>query len=140
MNRKEHDQKTSAIDGKMDKLKNILNEQIGTANIKKGTGKDVLAAKRAAANARLQTSKAAFKEKATAEILKAQNSINEAKARLAEKKNTRDPAKLEDYIDDVIAYAGACVELSILAADEADLAIVEAVEAIRAYESLSDQS
>lgn len=43
-------------------------------------------------------------------------------------------AKMAEYIDDTIEYAAACIELSLLAAEEAKLAILEAASAEQEYE------
>ena len=74
------------------------------------------------------------KSKASSELLKAQMNIDVAKEELAAKKEAYDKASLENYIEEVIEYASACAELSILAAEEAKLATLEAVQAQNEYD------
>ena len=74
------------------------------------------------------------KGKASSELLKAQMNIDVAKEELAAKKEAYDKASLENYIEEVIEYASACAELSILAAEEAKLATLEAVQAQNEYD------
>ena len=57
-----------------------------------------------------------------------------AKENLVAKKEDYDKYKMEEYINDTVEYAEACVELSILAAEEAKLATLEAIEASKEYE------
>ena len=73
------------------------------------------------------------KGKASSELIKAQMNIDAAKADLAAKKEAHDKASFEKYIDDTIEYAAACIELSILAAEEAKLATPEAIAAEQEY-------
>ena len=74
------------------------------------------------------------KGKASSELLKAQMNIDMAKKELEEKKELHDKEKLEEYINDMIEYASACIELSKLAAEEARLAKLEAISAQKEYE------
>lgn len=62
--------------------------------------------------------------------------IDVAKEKLVEMKEEHDKAKMEEYICDIVEYAEACVELSILAAEETKLATLEAVAAEQEYEDL----
>ena len=74
------------------------------------------------------------KSKASSELLKAQMNIDVAKEELAAKKEAHDKASLEEYIKDMTEYASACAELSILAAEEAKLAALQAVAAEKEYD------
>lgn len=74
------------------------------------------------------------KGKASSELLKAQMNIDVAKKELAAKKEAHDKAQLEKYIEETVEYASACVELSLLAAEEAKLAMLEAIEASTEYD------
>lgn len=74
------------------------------------------------------------KGKASSELLKAQMNIDVAKKDLAEKKTAHDKASLEKYIEDTTEYASACIELSLLAAEEAKLAVLEAAAAQKEYD------
>ena len=83
-------------------------------------------------NIRILAEKA--KGKASSELLKAQMNIDVAKEKVQAKKEAYDKAQMEDYICDVIDYAEVCVALSILAAEEAQLATLEAIEASAEYD------
>jgi len=63
-----------------------------------------------------------------------QMNMEETKNKFAEKKETKNKEKLEKYIDDQIEYAEDCVATSILAAREAKLAFLEALDAEMEYE------
>ena len=74
------------------------------------------------------------KSKFSSELLKMQMNMEETKNKFAEKKETKNKEKLEKYIDDQIEYAEDCVATSILAAREAKLAFLEALDAEMEYE------
>ena len=74
------------------------------------------------------------KGKASSELLKAQMNIDIAKKELEAKKETYDKNKLEEYIEDTIEYATACIEVSNLAMEEAKLATLEAIVAQKEYD------
>ena len=83
-------------------------------------------------NIKILTEKA--KGKASAELLKAQMNMDVAKEKIEAQKQAFDKAQMEEYICDVIDYAEACVEISILAAEEAQLATLEAIAASVEYD------
>lgn len=85
-------------------------------------------------NMRLLSERA--QSKASSELLRAQMNLDVAKEKIAEKKVAYDKSKMEEYINDTIEYAESCVELSILAAEEAQLATLEAIAAQEEYEEL----
>ena len=74
------------------------------------------------------------KGKASSELLKAQMNFDKAKAEMEARKEIHDKEKLEKYIEDMIEYAETCVILSALAAEEAKLAGLEAMEAQKEYD------
>lgn len=74
------------------------------------------------------------KDKVDEMTIEAKGNLNAAKEELAARKEAHDKASLEKYIDDVTEYASACVELSILASQEAKLAALEVVKAEQEYE------
>ena len=57
-----------------------------------------------------------------------------AKENIQERKEARDKEKLSKYIDDELEYAEQSVALALLAAEEAKLAFLEAVDAQREYD------
>ena len=57
-----------------------------------------------------------------------------AKKDLEAKKAARDKEKMEEYIEETIDYAAACIELSRIAEQEAKLALLEATKAQVEYE------
>lgn len=74
------------------------------------------------------------KSKVSSELLKAQMNMKVAKEQLVAKKEAYDKFKMEEYINDTLEYAEACVALSVLAEEEAELAILEAIDASIEYD------
>lgn len=74
------------------------------------------------------------KSKFSSELLRMQMNMEEAKEKVAEKKETRDKEKLAKYIDEQIEYSEDCIATSILAAKEAKLAFLEALDAQMEYD------
>ena len=87
----------------------------------------------------LKEKQAKGKKTFTNYLNKIEESINEGRAKLADKKEARDKAKLEKYIDDRLEYTSDCIALALLAADEAKLSFIEALEAEAEYEELYDE-
>ena len=83
-------------------------------------------------NMRMSSNRA--KSKISAELLKAQMNIEVAKEKLAAEKEAYDKFKMEEYINDTLEYAEACVALANLAEEEANLAILEAIDASIEYD------
>ena len=141
MNKEEMKLKMEALNTKMKELGEKTKDSIDTAKIKGMYAKDkidqMVSETKSNVNA-MQENYRVFSEKAkskaSSELLKAQMNINVAKEELAAKKEAHDKASLEKYIDEVTEYASACVELSILAAEEAKLAALEAVATEQEYE------
>lgn len=57
-----------------------------------------------------------------------------AKENIQERKEARDKEKLSKYIDDELEYAEQSIALALLAAEEAKVAFLEAVEAQKEYD------
>ncbi|MBR1802902.1 MAG: hypothetical protein IJ777_02900 [Clostridia bacterium] len=74
------------------------------------------------------------KGKASSELIKAQMNLEVAKEELAARKEAHDKEKLEKYIEDMLEYAEGCVMLSAIAAKEAELAKLEAMDAQKEYD------
>ncbi len=141
MNKEEMKEKMELLNVKMKELGEKTKDAVDTAKIKGMYAKDQInemasetksninAAKE---NLRIFSEKA--KSKASSELLKAQMNIDVAKEELAAKKEAHDKASLENYIEEMAEYASACAELSILAAEEAKLATLEAVQAQNEYD------
>lgn len=141
MNKEEMKAKIDDLNSKMKDLGEKTKDSIDTAKIKSMYAKDkmeeitkeskssITAMKE---NLRMLSEKA--KGKASSELLKAQMNIDIAKKELAAKKEAHDKASMEDYIEDTTEYAAACIELSILAAEEAKMAILEAIIKEEEYE------
>ena len=137
--------KLDELDRKINELGEKTKDDLDTAKIKATYAKDEAKEKIEEKKKEYRGSIEALKEnlrmsaekvegRASAELLKAQMNIDVAKERVAAKKEAYDKAKMEEYIDEVIMYAESCVELSILAAKEAKLAVLEAVAAQTEYE------
>lgn len=141
MNKDELNAKLAELNAKMKDLGEKTKDTIDTAKIKGMYAKDkideMVSDTKSNVNAlkenyRIFSEKA--KGKASSELLKAQMNIEVAKEELAAKKEAYDKASLEAYIEEVTDYAAACTQLSILAAEEAKLAALEAVSAQKEYE------
>lgn len=141
MNKEEMKAKMEALNEKMKDLGEKTKDSIDTAKIMGMYTKDKIDA----AISETKSSATAMKEnfrifsekakgKASSELLKAQMNIDVAKKELAEKKAVHDKASLEKYIEDTTEYASACIELSLLAAEEAKLAVLEATAAQKEYD------
>lgn len=74
------------------------------------------------------------KSKVSSELLKAQMNFQVAKETIEDKKEARSKERLSKYIDDELEYAEQCVAFSLVAAEEAKLAFLEAVEAQKEYD------
>lgn len=141
MNKEEMKAKMDVLSAKMKDLGEKTKDAVDTAKIKGMYAKDkvdeMVSETKSNVNA-MKENYRVFSERvqgrASSELLKAQMNIDAAKEELAAKKEAHDKASLEAYIADVTEYASACVELSILAAEEAKLAALEAVSAEQEYE------
>ena len=141
MNKEEMKAKMDALNAKMKDLGEKTKDAVDTVKIKEMYAKDKIDEMASETKSNINAAKENFrvfsekaKSKASSELLKAQMNIDVAKEELAAKKEAYDKASLENYIEEVIEYASACAELSILAAEEAKLATLEAVQAQNEYD------
>ena len=141
MNKEEMKAKIDELNEKMKDLGEKTKDSIDTAKIKSMYAKDKIDEMTSESKSNLNALKENFrifsekaKGKASSELLKAQMNIDVAKEELAAKKEAHDKASLENYIEDVTEYASACIELSILAAEEAKHATLEAIAAQQEYD------
>lgn len=141
MNKEELKKKMEALSVKMKELENKTKDAIDTAKIKGLYAKDKIDEMVNETKGNVNVAKENYrilseriKSKASSELLKAQMNIDVAKHELEEKKEAYDKASLEAYIDEITDYASACVELSILAAEEGKLAALEAISAQAEYD------
>ena len=141
MNKEEIKEKLNTINQKMKDLNEKIKESADTVAVVgmetkdrivdkvKDTKGDIEALKE---NYRLSADRA--KSKFSSELLKAQMNIQVAKEMIQDKKEAYDKEKLEEYIDNEIEYAGDCIAMSLLIAEEAKLAFLEAIEAQKEYD------
>ena len=141
MNKEEMKVKIEALKEKMKDLGEKTKDGIDTAKIMGMYTKDKIDAALVETKGNVNAMKENYrifseraKGKASSELLKAQMNIDVAKKDLAEKKAAHDKASLEKYIEDTTEYASACIELSLLAAEEAKLAVLEAAAAQKEYD------
>lgn len=141
MNKEEMKEKIEALSTKMKNLEAKTKDAIETAKIKGLYAKDKLDEMVVETKGNLNAAKENYKifsdrvkSKASSELLKAQMNIDIAKKELEAKKEAHDKASLEAYIDELTDYASACIELSILAAEESKLATIEAIAATQEYD------
>lgn len=143
MNEKERLEKINKINDEFNKINEKLKDSTDTVIIKGMYVKDDLEDKIESAKSNLNTAKKNLEKKQDDDkrlfakhLNKIQENINEAKAKLEDKKETRNKEKLEKYIDDRLEYTSDCIALALVAADEAKLSFLEALEAQAEYDEL----
>ena len=141
MNKEERKQKMDEFNKKMKELNAKIKDGTDTAIIVGLEAKDVLASKMedaqsglAAAKEQCRIASERGKSKISSELLRAQMNFKVAKENIQERKEIHDKEKLSKYIDDQLEYAEQSVTLSLLAAEEARVAFLEAVEAQKEYD------
>lgn len=143
MNEKERLEKINKINDEFNKINEKLKDSTDTVIIKGMYVKDDLEDKIESAKSNLNTAKKNLEKKQDDDkrlfakhLNKIQENINEAKAKLEDKKETRNKEKLEKYIDDRLEYTSDCIALALVAVDEAKLSFLEALEAQAEYDEL----
>lgn len=141
MNKEEMKMKKEALNAKMKEFEEKAKDVIDTAKIQGMYTKDKINEMILEAKSQVNAMKENYvifseraKGKASSELLKAKMNIDVAKKELADKKEEHDKNALASYIDEVLDYASACLELSMLAREEARLAALEAAAAEKEYE------
>lgn len=141
MTKEERKEKMEDFNEKMQKLNAKIKDSTDTAIIVGMEAKDVLSKKMDDAKSGLEAAKEQCriasergKGKISSELLKTQMNFKVAKENIQERKEARDKEKLSKYIDDELEYAEQSVALALLAAEEAKLAFLEAVDAQREYD------
>ena len=141
MTKEERKEKMEDFNEKMQKLNAKIKDSTDTAIIVGMEAKDVLSKKMDDAKSGLEAAKEQCriasergKGKISSELLKAQMNFKVAKENIQDRKEARDKEKLSKYIDDELEYAEQSVALALLAAEEAKLAFLEAVDAQREYD------
>lgn len=143
MNEKERLEKINKINDEFNKINEKLKNSTDTVIIKGMYVKDDLEDKIESAKSNLNTAKKNLEKKQNDDkrlfakhLNKIQENINEAKAKLEDKKESRNKEKLEKYIDDRLEYTSDCIALALVAVDEAKLSFLEALEAQAEYDEL----
>lgn len=143
MNEKERLEKINKINDEFNKINEKLKDSTDTVIIKGMYVKDELEDKIESAKSNLNTAKKNLEKKQDDDkrlfakhLNKIQENINEAKAKLEDKKESRNKEKLEKYIDDRLEYTSDCIALALVAVDEAKLSFLEALEAQAEYDEL----
>ena len=143
MNEKERLEKINKINDEFNKINEKLKDSTDTVIIKGMYVKDELEDKIESAKSNLNTAKKNLEKKQDDDkrlfakhLNKIQENINEAKAKLEDKKEARNKEKLEKYIDDRLEYTSDCIALALVAVDEAKLSFLEALEAQAKYDEL----
>ena len=113
----------------------IANESSGIEKIQKGTEEQVVAAKGqcAAAGENVRIVKERREEKRNSVKIRAQMGVDQAKAKIADRKEAVDKASQEMLIQDILDYAERCQELAYAWALESEYAVSEALEVIDDY-------
>ncbi len=143
MNEKERLERINKINDEFNKINEKLKDSTDTVIIKGMYVKDELEDKIESAKSNLNTAKKNLEKKQDDDkrlfakhLNKIQENINEAKAKLEDKKESRNKEKLEKYIDDRLEYTSDCIALALVAVDEAKLSFLEALEAQAEYDEL----
>ena len=143
MNEKERLEKINKINDEFNKINEKLKDSTDTVIIKGMYVRDDLENKIESAKSNLNTAKKNLEKKQDDDkrlfakhLNKIQENINEAKAKLEDKKEARNKEKLEKYIDDRLEYTSDCIALALVAVDEAKLSFLEALEAQAEYDEL----
>lgn len=143
MNEKERLEKINKINDEFNKINEKLKDSTDTVIIKGMYVKDDLEDKIESAKSNLNTAKKNLEKKQVDDkrlfakhLNKIQENINEAKAKLEDKKESRNKEKLEKYIDDRLEYTSDCIALALVAVDEAKLSFLETLEAQAEYDEL----
>ncbi len=143
MNEKERLEKINKINDEFNKINEKLKDSTDTVIIKGMYVRDDLENKIESAKSNLNTAKKNLKKKQDDDkrlfakhLNKIQENINEAKAKLEDKKESRNKEKLEKYIDDRLEYTSDCIALALVAVDEAKLSFLEVLEAQTEYDGL----
>ena len=143
MNEKERLEKINKINDEFNKINEKLKDSTDTVIIKGMYVKDGLEDKIESARSNLNAAKKNLEKKQDDDkrlfakhLNKIQENINEAKAKLEDKKEARNKEKLEKYIDDRLEYTSDCIALALVAVDEAKLSFLEALEAQAKYDEL----
>ena len=141
MNKEQMKEKVQELNEKMKSLGEKAKDSVETAQIVGLYAKDKLDEKIAEAKSNVNAMKENYqifservKGKASSELIKAKMNIDVAKENLEAKKAARDKEQMKSYLNDIIEYASACMELSVLAAEEAKLATLEAMAAQEEYD------
>jgi DNA repair exonuclease SbcCD ATPase subunit len=143
MNEKERLEKINKINDEFNKINKKLKDSTDTVIIKGMYVKDELEDKIESVKNNLNTVKKNLEEKHgddkslfAKHLNKIQESINEAKSKLEDKKEARNKEKLEKYIDGRLEYTSDCIAIALIAIDEAKLSFLEALEAQVEYDGL----
>lgn len=143
MDTQERKEKINEINESLKNLSNKLKDSTDTVVISGMYAKDELDKKISDAKSNLEATKENVrigsekaKGKLSSYILQTQMNMREAKKEFEEKKEARDKAKLETYIDSRLDYAKDSIALAVMAAQEAKVAFLEAIEAQSEYEEL----
>ncbi len=140
MNKEERNEKMNEFNEKMKELNAKIKDTTETAILEGMEAKDVLSEKVKDAKSGLEAAKEQCriigekgKGKISSELLKAQMNFKVAKENIENKMEARNKEKLSKYIDSQLEYAEQSVAFALLAANEAKLAFLEALEAQQEY-------
>lgn len=141
MNKKETNKKFDEMKKKLNDVQSQIKDSAETIALEGMEAKDKVQEKikdtkgeTVALKEQLRLNSERAKSKFSSALLKAQMDLEVAKEKMQDKKDARDKEKLSKYIDDELDYAADCIEYSLLAAKEAKLAMLEAIEAQAEYD------
>lgn len=141
MTKEERKEKMDEFNSKLKELNSKIKDGTDTAIIVGMEAKDTLSKKMEDAKSELEAAKEQCriasergKGKISSELLKAQMNFKVAKENIQERKEAHDKEKLSKYIDNELEYAEESIKLALLAAQEAKVAFLEAVQAQQEYD------
>lgn len=123
------DEKFKKINEQLKSVSKKISDNADTMIIKGMYAKDDIDEKLKETKESLRVTKEKSKLKLNKHLANIEDSINEAKAKLESKKDERDKARLDKYIDDRLEYSSDCIALALYALDEAKVAFLEALDA-----------
>lgn len=143
MNNKERKSKIDELNEQLQKINEKIKDSADTVIISGMYMKDDIEEKMKKATENLNETEEEIKkinqkgkEKIQQDFSKIQNNLKETKEKIALRKEERNKEKLEKHIDDELEYASYALSVALMAAGEAKLAFLEAVDSQLEYDEL----
>lgn len=142
MNKDEMKKRMADFSAKMQEINSKVKDAADTAVLTGMEAKDIADKKMEDAKSDLIAAKEQYrivseraKSKVSSELLRAQMSIDAAKENIEQRKEAHDKEKLARYISDMLEYSEMAAALAVVAADESQVALLEALDAKAEYDA-----